>query len=110
MVIKVLVPFKLKKHALGYYRDFEVDMSVRMLLVDVVENQTQTALSNKRVLLVIITVPAQGTVQCQRHYFSQGQGRLPTAPRPRASSPTTPEPKSGLWAIWAPAEPIPVAK
>lgn len=110
MVIKELVPLKLEEHALGYYRNFEVDTSVRMLLVDVVGNQTQTALSNKRVLLVIITVPAQGTVQCQRHYFSHGPGRLPTAPRATGSSPTTPEPKSGLWASWAPAEPIPLAK
>lgn len=76
-VIKELVPLELEKHALGYYKNFEVDASVRMHLVDAVGNQTQTALSNKRVLLV----PAQGTVPCQRHYFSHGQGRLPTAPR-----------------------------
>lgn len=52
VLIKALVPLKLEKHALGYYGNVEVDTLVRMLLVDIVENQTQTALSNKRVLLV----------------------------------------------------------
>lgn len=46
------------------------DTSVRMLLVDVVENQAHTDFSNEGVLLVIIKVQAQGTVQYQCHYFS----------------------------------------
>lgn len=48
----------------GYYRSYEADTSVRMLLVEVIENQTQTGLSDKSVLLFIIKVQAQGAVQC----------------------------------------------
>lgn len=65
MGVEDTVALKCTKHVLvGCYGNYEADTSVRMLLVEVIENQTQTGLSDKSVLLFIIKVQAQGTVQC----------------------------------------------